>query len=94
MFNGLCNSVSQEKGQKFNNIKVSSCHWHLENHKMVKIDEKGIVAIQIPERKVVTTIEDADLIQPLIRLRIKSICLMAFNQSRLSAFISVQPCNS
>ena len=42
MFNGLCNSVSQEKGQKFNNIKVSSCHWHLENHKMVKIDEKGI----------------------------------------------------
>ena len=41
MFDGLCNSVSQGKGQKFNNIKVSSCHRHLENHKMVKMDEKG-----------------------------------------------------
>ena len=40
MFDGLCNSVSQGKGQKFNNIKVSSFHWHLENHKMIKMDEK------------------------------------------------------
>lgn len=26
MFDGLCNSVSQGKGQKFNNVKVSLCH--------------------------------------------------------------------
>lgn len=26
MFDGLCNSTSHGKGQKFNNVKVSSCH--------------------------------------------------------------------
>lgn len=42
----------------------------------------------------VSAIEDADLIQPFIKLRIKSIRLMAFNQSSLSAFISIQSHNS
>jgi len=45
------------------------------------------------EEKEVIAINDADLIQPLIGLRIKSICLMAFNQSSLSTFISIQPHN-
>ena len=26
MLDGLCNSASQGKGQKFNNVKVSLCH--------------------------------------------------------------------
>ena len=50
--------------------------------------------IQDADGKVVTTIKEADLIQPLIGLRIKSIRLMAFNQNGLSAFISIQLCNS
>ena len=37
------------------------------------------MAIQEPEGKVVIAIEDTDLIQSLIWLRIKSIRLMAFN---------------
>lgn len=101
-FEGYATLLLRKKGQKFNNVKVSSCHSAFGKSQNIK-NGKGIerntwwfwiVTIQMLEGKEVIAINDADLIQPLIGLRIKSICLMAFNQSRLSAFISVQSCNS
>lgn len=103
LFNGLCNSTSLGK---LKSSIMSKCHrviWCLGNHKIIEKGEKGIggnawwfwiMIIQEADGKVVTTIKEADLIQPLIGLRIKSIRLMAFNQNGLSAFISIQLCNS
>lgn len=102
----LTDYATQLLMEKVKSSIMSKCHCvirNLENYKMVEMDKKGIspknwwfwiATIQIPEGKQSTAIEDADLIQPFIKLRIKSIRLMAFNQSSLSAFISIQPRNS
>ena len=68
------------------------------NHKIIEMGEKGIGgSLMVLNHDYTGTrgksshyFKDADLIQPLIKLRIKSIRLMAFNQSSLNAFIGVQ----
>ena len=106
MFDGLCNSTSHGKGQKFNNVKVSLYHftfWKLQNgrdgrernfQKDLMVLNRNYTDTRGEAVSAIEDADDADLIQPFIKLRIKSIRLMAFNQSSLSAFISIQPHNS
>ena len=103
MFDGLCNSTSHGKGQKFNNVKVSLYHstfGNLQNGRdgRERNFQKDLMVLNRnytdTRGEAVSAIEDADLIQPFIKLMIKSIRLMAFNQSSLSAFISIQSHNS
>ena len=91
MFDGLCNSTSHGKGQKFNNVKVSLYHFtfgKLQNGRdgRERNFQKDLMVLNRnytdTRGEAVSAIEDADLIQPFIKLRIKSIRLMAFNQMR------------